>query len=116
VTPHVINSAWDGGGGWWAVDSSRYWGLDWRQYEALLYRSVIITERYNSAVMSTGAYGVAYTKDTGKAVPSGTKKTMFSHSIDPQSCTHFYYRYAPHKDDSVNDGPHVRRWSHNIII
>jgi hypothetical protein len=26
------------------------------------------------------------------------------------------YRYAPHKDVSVNDGPHIRRWSHNIII
>jgi hypothetical protein len=26
------------------------------------------------------------------------------------------YRYAPHNDFSVNDGPHIRRWSHNIII
>ena len=26
------------------------------------------------------------------------------------------YRYAPHNDVSVNDGPHIRRWSHNIII
>ena len=108
MTPHVINSAWDGrGGGWWAVDSGRYWGLDWRQYEALLYRSVIITERYNRAVMSTGAYGVAYNKDTGKAVPSGIKKTTLAHSTDPQSCTHFYNRYAPHNDVSVNDGPHT---------
>jgi hypothetical protein len=24
--------------------------------------------------------------------------------------------YAPHNDVSVNDGPHIRRWSHNIII
>ena len=22
------------------------------------------------------------------------------------------YRYAPHNDVSVNDGPHIRRWSH----
>jgi len=28
----------------------------------------------------------------------------------------FKYRYAPHNDVSVNDGPHIRRWSHNIII
>jgi hypothetical protein len=70
---------------WWAVDSGRYWGLNWRQYEALLYRSMIITERYNSAVMSTGAYGVACIKDTGKTVPSKTKKTLLSHSTDPQS-------------------------------
>jgi len=26
------------------------------------------------------------------------------------------YRYAPHNDVSVNDGPHIQRWSHNIII
>ena len=26
------------------------------------------------------------------------------------------YRYAPHNDVSVNDGPHNRRWPHNIII
>ena len=25
-------------------------------------------------------------------------------------------RYAPHNDVSVNDGPHIRRWSHNIIL
>jgi len=24
------------------------------------------------------------------------------------------YRYAPHNDVSVNDWPHVRRWSHKI--
>ena len=27
-----------------------------------------------------------------------------------------HYRYAPHNDVSVNDGPHIRRWSHKIII
>ena len=26
------------------------------------------------------------------------------------------YSPAPHNDVSVNDGPHVRRWSHKIII
>jgi hypothetical protein len=26
------------------------------------------------------------------------------------------YRYAPSNDVSVNDGPHIRRWSHKIII
>ena len=25
-------------------------------------------------------------------------------------------RYARHNDVSVNDGPHIRRWSHKIII
>jgi hypothetical protein len=26
------------------------------------------------------------------------------------------YRYAPHKDVSVNDGLHIRQWSHKIMI
>ena len=26
------------------------------------------------------------------------------------------YRYAPHNDVSVNDGPQIRRWSRKIII
>jgi len=28
----------------------------------------------------------------------------------------FEYRYAPHNDVSVNDGPHIRRFSRNISI
>jgi hypothetical protein len=26
------------------------------------------------------------------------------------------YKYVPHNDVSVNDGPHIRQWSHKIII
>jgi hypothetical protein len=26
------------------------------------------------------------------------------------------YNHAPHNDVSVNDGPHIRRWSHKIVI
>jgi hypothetical protein len=26
------------------------------------------------------------------------------------------HRYAPHNDVTVNDGPHIRRWSHKIVI
>jgi hypothetical protein len=26
------------------------------------------------------------------------------------------YTHAPHNDVSVNAGPHIRRWSHNINI
>jgi hypothetical protein len=26
------------------------------------------------------------------------------------------YRYAPHNDASVSDGPHIRRWSLKIVI
>ena len=38
----------------------------------------------------------------------------------PNICFGFYraveYRYAQHKDVSVDDEPHIRRWSHKIII
>ena len=30
--------------------------------------------------------------------------------------TEFSLVYAPHNDVSVNDGPHIGRWSHKIII
>jgi len=35
-----------------------------------------------------------------------------------KSNIHLYwrFRYAPHNDVSVNDGPLIRRWSHKIII
>jgi hypothetical protein len=26
------------------------------------------------------------------------------------------HRHAPHNDVSVNDGPHIRRWSQKILI
>jgi len=26
------------------------------------------------------------------------------------------YNHKPHNDVSVNDGPHIRRWSHKVII
>jgi len=28
----------------------------------------------------------------------------------------FLYSHAPHNDVSVNDGSHIRRWYHKIII
>jgi hypothetical protein len=39
---------------------------------------------------------------------------IFAVSITQTS--HHKYSHAPHNDVSVNDGPHIRRWSHNIII
>jgi len=32
------------------------------------------------------------------------------------ACKKSKYVYAPHNDISVNDGPHIGRWSRNIII
>ena len=40
-------------------------------------------------------------------------------ATDPHNvptCNIMKYRYAPRNDVSVNDGPHIRRWSHKIII
>ena len=28
----------------------------------------------------------------------------------------YVYSHTTHNDVSFNDGPHIRRWSHNIII
>jgi len=38
-----------------------------------------------------------------------------THSVNTEH-SEAQYRYAPHNDVSVNDGPHIRRWPHNIII
>ena len=34
----------------------------------------------------------------------------------PPEANQTEYRYAPHYDVSVNDGPHIRQWSHKIMI
>jgi len=42
---------------------------------------------------------------------------MNSFARSPTAATsRIYYSHAPHNDVSVNDGPHIRRWSHKIII
>ena len=41
--------------------------------------------------------------------------THHTHFILFSGLWHFSSR-APHNDVSVNDGPHIQRWSHNIII
>ena len=49
-------------------------------------------------------------------VPTAVTYTHISYFM----LTVFYnvavYSYVPHNDVSVNDGPHIRRWSHKIII
>jgi len=45
--------------------------------------------------------------------PTSSYKSKFNVLLTPTSSQ---YKYAPHNDVSVNDGPHIRRWSHKIII
>ena len=40
----------------------------------------------------------------------------FTNWVQCRKLLRFKYRYAPHNDVSVHDGPHIRRWSHKIII
>ena len=51
---------------------------------------------------------------------SGTLQFVYVYISSPEQDLNprlaCYYRYAPHNDVSVNDGPHIRRWSHKIII
>jgi hypothetical protein len=42
-------------------------------------------------------------------------KYLFFFFSEPISCPK-RFRFAPHNDVSVNDGPHIRRLSHKIII
>jgi len=41
---------------------------------------------------------------------------LVAQSVAKHSTVLLLYRYAPHNDVSVNDGRHLRRWSHMIII
>ena len=49
-------------------------------------------------------------KDTSKRVAIGGM--IWVRKLDPT----FIYSHAVHNDVSVNDGPHIRRWSHKIVI
>jgi hypothetical protein len=42
------------------------------------------------------------------------KSVVLKHQIYWQGDARYVYRYAPHNDVSVNDGPHIRLWFHNI--
>ena len=46
-------------------------------------------------------------------VTAGLWSYLYWDMIDGYSCQ---YSHAPHNDVSVNDGPHIRQWSRNIII
>jgi hypothetical protein len=54
-------------------------------------------------------------------VPNSRPSTIFSHSPAHDTslyapCIYKKYRYVQNNDVSVNDPPHIRRWSHRIII
>jgi len=46
----------------------------------------------------------------GTLGPSGGLGASGSKGLEPS------YSHAPYNDVTVNDGPHIRRWSHKIII
>ena len=46
----------------------------------------------------------------------GLLKYFFFQKLSPKKKPGSWTKYAPHNDVSVNDGPHIRRWSHKIII
>ena len=48
----------------------------------------------------------------GASTPRGLRVALSTTNYSREEC----YRYAPHKDVSVDDGPHIQRWSHKIII
>jgi hypothetical protein len=64
------------------------------------------------------SYGVCVWALTGNE--EGTREERArTHCHTHTSFTWFQgtkYSHAPHNDISVNDGPHIRRWSHKIVI
>jgi hypothetical protein len=66
-------------------------------------------------------YTVSFSTDKeGKRTRSHVLPLTFvhahqTHSVNTEHCE-AQYRYAPHNDVSFNDGPHIWRWSQNIII
>jgi len=72
------------------------------------------TNSINIYVVQNMSFCQSFThnKQTGRAIQNHAmqcvrKEKHWKH--------HHLYRYAPHNDVSINDGPHIRRWSHNII-
>jgi len=59
---------------------------------------------------------------TRSKIPNSSQINSYSSSLLCLPSLHYWllqhtqYMYAPHNDVSVNDGPHLRRWSHEIII
>ena len=49
----------------------------------------------------------------GRKIAGAERKVWPKHVVGNKNRM---YRYAPHNDVLVNDGPHIRRWFHNIII
>ena len=46
---------------------------------------------------------------------SGQIEVIYSGQIRRKIISIYKYTYVPHTGVSVNDGPHIRRWSHNIV-
>jgi hypothetical protein len=81
---------------------------------SLLYKNV------NIKVHRTVIFPVVYGCETGSVTLREERRLRISESRmlrdEVTGKWRRLYRYAPHNDMSVNDGPHIRRWSHKIII
>jgi hypothetical protein len=76
-------------------------------------------------VVSLGKYLPTLVRNFEDYLPSHTASHFSNNAVrtphlSSQRITYCYnlanYMYAPHNDVSVNNGPHIRRWSHKIII
>jgi len=48
---------------------------------------------------------------------TGGTKPSFTEAVSYMNCSHsLLYRRVPHNDVSVNDTPHMRLWSHKILV
>jgi len=75
-----------------------------------------------AAITTTAVSAASTTASDGSSSSSTTDLAIYIDRAFTYLCIMyvfiylFIYRYAPHNYVSVNDGPHIRRWSHNITI
>jgi hypothetical protein len=75
------------------------------------YRSINLSVKFS--LLAATRKSVRYSKDilAYQTYNSSASLSVKRPLHQPVTCSH-----APHNDVSVNDGPHTRQWSHNIIV
>jgi hypothetical protein len=94
-------------------------------YSAILHKNYVselhetvweIAERVSVTAGRTYSYHWVLVKITALRMWRNVSGSYTSNFQSNRRPAFSWYRYAPHNNVSVNDGPHIRRWFHNIII
>ena len=95
-------------------------------YLVFLLKHSIILWRWRRQFLSKYRYLAAYYKASCIYIVTNFRKSHRNFKLNNENlgCAIYFqslsipnvHRYAPHNDVSVNDGPHIRWWSHNILM